>query len=185
MSIMDWVGDLTSPRAMTKRVAKLGVTTVLKLGRGSAERLDRRIPHALRPYLPKVSMEVGGIHVEIHGLHVRRVEPEEPEDTAHPVAESPQDETEADSFFDSLPRGTRSNNGEFSDELNLPTSTEDVRTLISRMRDTIDNLDDVESFGLIEDVDDDMYQLWKELERKMQRHRQSEAKHQLKDMFSI
>ena len=67
----------------------------------------------------------------------------------------------------------------------LPRSSDTVRNLIAYLRNTILQLDDVKDFSVIENVDNDMYELWKELERKMQRHRRSEAKHQLKNMFRI
>jgi hypothetical protein len=66
-----------------------------------------------------------------------------------------------------------------------PYTAEAVRTVIQLLRDTVSALDDVKDYDLIKDIDEDMYQLWKELERKMQRHRQSEARFQLKDMFRI
>lgn len=66
-----------------------------------------------------------------------------------------------------------------------PYTAEAVRAVIQALRDTVSALDDVKDYDLIKDIDEDMYQLWKELERKMQRHRQSEARFQLKDMFRI
>lgn len=67
-----------------------------------------------------------------------------------------------------------------------PSRTVDgMRALIHGLEAALEQLDDVEDYPTIGEIDDDMYGLWKELERKMQRHRQSEAKAQLKGMFRI
>lgn len=67
----------------------------------------------------------------------------------------------------------------------IPRTKEGVQVLIKRLSDMLGGLDDVKDYHLIAQVDDDFYALWKELERKMQRHRQSEARLHLKDMFRI
>lgn len=67
----------------------------------------------------------------------------------------------------------------------LPHTEEGIRALIETLSQSISALDDVKDYDLIRAIDDNMYNLWKELERKMQRHRQSEARFQLKDMFRI
>lgn len=66
-----------------------------------------------------------------------------------------------------------------------PQTTESFRDLIETLRKALLKLDEVQDYSLIEAVDNDMYQLWKELERTMQHHRRSEARFQLKDMFRI
>lgn len=66
-----------------------------------------------------------------------------------------------------------------------PKETEELRSLINFVKDAILNLDDVRDYEVVRAIDDDMYYLWKELERKMQAHRQSEAKFQLREMFRI
>jgi hypothetical protein len=69
--------------------------------------------------------------------------------------------------------------------LPFPRDAEGLRVLITHLREVLARLDDVADYVAIGDIDDDMYRLWKELERKMQLHRQSEAKFQLQDMFRI
>ncbi len=66
-----------------------------------------------------------------------------------------------------------------------PHTVEGVRALLLHVRETLERLDDVKDYLTIGEVDDDMYLLWKDLERKMQLHRQSEAKFQLREMFRI
>lgn len=65
------------------------------------------------------------------------------------------------------------------------TTESALREAILELREAIAHLDDVQAFDTIRAIDNDMYHLWKELERKMQRHRQSEAKAQLKGMFNL
>lgn len=66
-----------------------------------------------------------------------------------------------------------------------PRSAEELRGLITYLKDSILQLDDVKDYETVRAIDDDMYYLWKELERKMQLHRQSEARFQLREMFRI
>jgi hypothetical protein len=66
-----------------------------------------------------------------------------------------------------------------------PRTAEELQTLITYLKETILHLDDVQDYETVRAIDDDMYHLWKELERKMQLHRQSEARFQLREMFRI
>ena len=64
-------------------------------------------------------------------------------------------------------------------------SIEGLGGLMETLRQALVQLDDVKDYALVEALDNQMYQLWKELERTMQRHRRSEARYQLKEMFRI
>lgn len=167
-----------SPRALASRllgrVARRATAVVDK----TFERVDEGLPEALRRRLPTLEVKLGEHTWTVHG----RVDPVEAPSAPPPVAPTP-----AATFWSSLPRGVRRGDGEPGpiSRDDLPRQTEDVRALIQCMRDTLEHLDDVGDFDTVGAVDDDMYQLWRELERKMQLHRQSEAKHQLKDMFRI
>lgn len=79
-----------------------------------------------------------------------------------------------------LPNGVLADGG-----VALPRTEDGIRSLIETLSQSISALDDVKDYDLIRSIDDNMYTLWKELERKMQRHRQSEAKYQLEGMFRI
>lgn len=149
---------------------------------GVFNRVDDRIPLFVRSYLPEVEIKTTAHIWQVQGFRFQRVE------RADDVEAAPTDvATEhEDGFWEDLPRGVKVDEDivEAADPA-LPKEEEPVRSMINHLRDIIENLDDVEDFDVMEKVDDDMYQLWRELERKMQRHKQSEAKHQLKDMFSI
>jgi len=83
-------------------------------------------------------------------------------------------------------RSIRAEGGRMEQSTGAPSRTVDgMRALIHGLEAALEQLDDVEDYPTIGEIDDDMYGLWKELERKMQRHRQSEAKAQLKGMFRI
>ncbi len=64
-------------------------------------------------------------------------------------------------------------------------SAEGLGGLIETLRQALVGLDDVRDYDIVDALDNQMYQLWKELERTMQRHRRSEARYQLKEMFRI
>lgn len=192
-----------------ERIAALGNLLMASLLKDKAEELARagarravagvgqKIPSIVRRQIPDFRVLSGGRVFIFEGGHLY-VGPEGGH-TAAPPQHSPSSEstqpegsTEDDGspgFWSSLPRGVKTGvadiDGETTVSYSLPHNEGDIRALIQRLRDTIDNLDDVEAFDVVEAVDDDMYQLWKELERKMQSHRRSEAKHQLKDMFTI
>ncbi len=72
--------------------------------------------------------------------------------------------------------------GTLPDDLRSP---EGLGFLIESLKKALMQLDDVQDYALVEALDNQMYQLWKELERTMQRHRRSEARFQLKEMFRI
>jgi len=61
----------------------------------------------------------------------------------------------------------------------------DLHAQIATLRESLRALDDVADYVTVEELDDEMYTLWKELERKMQKHRQSQARYELSDMFRI
>lgn len=197
MSLRDWMKTVPRPRQVARQVGRRGLGVAAGAGRAALERLDRRLPERLREVMPEVALEVAGSRFTVKGLRISRAP--QVGDQPDATAEGAEDQAESaaplkgsetspspDSFFSSLPRGVRLADAEDAPrDDSLPRATDDVRALVQRMRDTLDNLDDVADYDVVGAVDDDLYQLWRELERKMQKHRQSEAKHQLKGMFSI
>ena len=67
----------------------------------------------------------------------------------------------------------------------FPRTPEELKASIEHLKQAILKLDDVHDWETVRAIDDDMYYLWKELEHKMQAHRQSEARFQLREMFRI
>ncbi len=89
---------------------------------------------------------------------------------------------------ESPPGSSRSGNKPVSAGVGPDTdlhSMEGLGKLMETLRQALVQLDDVQDYSLVEALDNQMYQLWKELERTMQRHRRSEARFQLKEMFRI
>lgn len=146
--------------------------------RAGLARLDAVVPEGVQGKLPEVWLRVGdGSVLHLKGLKFERV-----------VPSSPVEGGEDPNFWQGLPPGYHNEviHGPAPEKsAHLPRNEEEVRTLVARLRAVLGNLDDVKDFETVGKIDEELYQLWRELERKMQNHRQSEAKHQLKDMFRL
>ncbi len=64
-------------------------------------------------------------------------------------------------------------------------SSEELQTELSRIRDILQNLDDVQDFELIKSLDGELYQLHRAVEYKMRTHKASEAKAELGKLFKM
>ncbi len=64
-------------------------------------------------------------------------------------------------------------------------SAEALNAEIARVRDVLQALDDVEDHALINELDDELYQLYKAVDYKMRRHHASEAKVELGKLFKM
>ena len=64
-------------------------------------------------------------------------------------------------------------------------SAEALNAEIARIRDVLQALDDVEDHALINELDDELYQLYKAVDYKMRRHHASEAKVELGKLFKM
>ena len=146
--------------------------------RSSLARLDAAVPAGVQSRLPELWLRLAdGSFLHLKGLKFEHVTP-----PAEARLEEDPD------FWQGLPPGYHNEaiHGPAPEtNANLPRNEEEVRTLVARLRAVLGNLDDVKDFETVGNIDEELYQLWRELERKMQVHRQSEAKHQLKDMFRL
>jgi hypothetical protein len=64
-------------------------------------------------------------------------------------------------------------------------SAEALNAEIARIRDVLQALDDVDDHALINELDDELYQLYKAVDYKMRRHHASEAKVELGKLFKM
>lgn len=68
-------------------------------------------------------------------------------------------------------------------DTDVPKDPEELKTRLTSMRSMLQSLDDVADWGLMEAVDDELYQLHKAVEYKLKNHRASEAKAKLDNLF--
>jgi hypothetical protein len=68
-------------------------------------------------------------------------------------------------------------------DTDVPKDPDALKARLSAMRSMLQSLDDVSDWGLMEAVDDELYELHKAVEYKLRNHRASEAKAKLDDLF--
>ena len=68
-------------------------------------------------------------------------------------------------------------------DVEVPQDPDALKARLKAMRSLLQSLDDVADWGLMESVDDDLYELHKAVEYKLKNHRASEAKAKLDDLF--